>query len=95
MDSSRENYFGRDLSCDKREFIAMNESDWKTRLQVAIDSDGRSRAAICEAAGLSRNYIGSIYTDGREPTVSKFITLCVALNVSPAYIISGVDATPE
>ena len=73
----------------------MTEANWKTRLLVAIEADGRSRASICAAAGLSRNYIGSIYTDGKEPTVPKMLLLCKALNVSPAYIISGIDASPE
>lgn len=73
----------------------MVDGSWKQRLRKAIDADTRSEAAICESAGLSRNYIGSIFRDNREPTVQKLLALCDSLAVSPAFILVGLDASPE
>lgn len=73
----------------------MNESDWKERLQVAIERDSRSKREISTAAGLGYNYISQVLADSKTPTVDNFVKLCRVLGVSPLYILTGAEMTPD
>lgn len=73
----------------------MTESDWKARLREAIEGDSRSKREISTAAGLGYNYISQVLSDSKTPTVDNFVKLCRVLGVSPIYIMTGADVTPE
>lgn len=68
---------------------------WRERLVEAIAADGRPHRAISLAAGLGANYVSQLVTEGRGPTAASLIKLLNTLKVSPTYIITGVEVTPE
>jgi hypothetical protein len=65
------------------------------RLREAIDADGRSDSAISTAAGFTRSYVSHIFNQGADPSVESLLKLCATLDVSPAYILTGAQVTPE
>ncbi|QUS59196.1 helix-turn-helix domain-containing protein [Pseudovibrio brasiliensis] len=71
------------------------ETTWKERLKEAVKKDGRSMAAISRACGRSPQYVTQIFSYDKEPTIGNLTKLCEALNVSPVYIVSGIDLPKE
>lgn len=92
---STDRYQGRDLFRALVHESLMVESNWKTRLQAAIDRDGRSRREISTAAGMSYNFISQMFLDGKAPSIENFTKLCLTLGVSPIYVLTGAEMTPE
>lgn len=80
------------LVCDD---AAVKDEPWRRRLAEAVDRSGRSWASVSEAAGLSRNYLGSVLRDGGEPTIPKLFAVCRAIGVSPVFVLYGIDTAPE
>lgn len=74
----------------------MEEPAWRIRLLAAIDADRRSDNAISEETdGVGRNFVGQFRNDRKMPGVDNFLALCDALNVSPIYIITGLNITSD
>lgn len=64
---------------------------WKDRLADAIDKDGRSLRALCQAANVSVNVLSQLFNCGKVPKITTFAAICRVLNVSPIYVLEGVD----
>lgn len=73
----------------------MVDSDWRTRLQAAIDKSGRSLRDISLKSGKGPGYLFSILKEGKDPTVESMVAVCSTLNVSVSYILLGVDMSKE
>lgn len=73
----------------------MNTHGWRERLAAAVKADGRSMRALSLALGGSEGYVHSILKDEKEPGIERLLALCEVLNVSPAYILLGLDVSPE
>ena len=63
---------------------------WKERLRDAAEKSGRSWRAISSAANRRPNYLRSILTENKEPSLDGFIALCDELKVNPMWILYGV-----
>jgi transcriptional regulator with XRE-family HTH domain len=74
---------------------AMALDGWKQRLRAAIEASGKSGRAISIAAGVNERFLAQLFTEGKEPRIGKFMQICEALNVSPGYILTGVDIDPD
>lgn len=73
----------------------MYDSAWRSRLQAAVDGDGRSMREISLAAGLSHGYLHGVLKDGKEPTLDRFARICQEMHLSVAYILLGLDISEE
>jgi len=73
----------------------MSGVDWRERLEQAILEDGRSLRDLSLAAGLSHGYLHGILRDDKEPKLDRFIQICREIGVSPAYVLLGVNVSPE
>lgn len=73
----------------------MSDSEWKTRLSEAVQKDGRSLRSISLACGLGHGYLHSIFNEGKDPSVARLERICAELGVSVAYILVGIDLSPE
>lgn len=73
----------------------MADSDWKTRLQKAIDASGRSAREVSLKSGKGPGYIHSVLKEGKDPTVDSLVAVCATLNVSVSYILLGVEMSKE
>ena len=77
----------------------MTESEWQHRLRMeivrALAKPGASEAGLSAQANLGKNFVGQFLKTGRIPSVENFVKLCVALGVSPSYILTGQPITPE
>lgn len=73
----------------------MRDSDWKPRLEAAVEASGKSRRAISLAAGMGPGYVHSLLREGKEPTISSLIAICREIGVSATYIVTGQDLSEE
>ena len=73
----------------------MKSASWRERLAAAIAESGMSKRAVSLAANAGPGYIHSILAEGKDPTVEKLMAVCVAIKVSPTFILYGVDVNPE
>lgn len=67
-------------------------SGWRGRLSDAIAESRLSMRGTSKLANLGPGYVHSILIEGKEPTLSKFLAVCAAIDADPADIING--ATP-
>lgn len=88
-------YKGRANISLKGQVTAMEETDWRTRLQDKFDASGRSMRSVSIKAGAGENYLHSILKEGKEPTIGNLSNVCRELGISVAYVLYGVDITPE
>jgi len=68
---------------------------WLSRLKAAVDKDGRTPRAISLAAGLNPNYVGELFHLGKAPTVDKLLKICETLDVSVAWVLTGLNASRQ
>lgn len=73
----------------------MVDSNWRTRLQTAIDESGYSLREVSLKAGKGPGYMFSILKEGKDPTVNSMAAVCDALNVSAAWILLGVEMSRQ
>ena len=52
---------------------------------------GLTQERVAEIADLHRNYIGDIERGQKEPTISVFVRLCIAVELSPPEILTEID----
>lgn len=77
------------------EISGMTDANWRSRIEAALQRDGRSMRDISLAANLSHGYLHGILRDGKEPTLDRFAKICEELNVSLAYALVGLEMSPE
>lgn len=51
--------------------------------------------AISQAAGAGPNYVSEIFSRGKIPGIDKLLAICTELHVSPTYVLTGSDVSPE
>jgi ribonucleoside-diphosphate reductase alpha chain len=73
----------------------MSEGTWRDRLLRTIEKKGMSLREVSLSAKLGPNYVQSILTGGKDPSISRFIKVCDVLSVSLPEILYGVDVTAE
>jgi transcriptional regulator with XRE-family HTH domain len=66
---------------------------WLKRLKAAVDADGRTPRAISLAAGVNPNYLSELFTLDKQMAVDKLLKLCDALNISAAWVLTGLKAS--
>lgn len=86
---------GRAVLSEIADIPAMHDGKWRDRLTFAIEASGRSKRDISISAGLGAGYIHSVLTDGKEPTIDRFLRICDTLGVSLTHIIYGFNVTAE
>lgn len=94
-DTSSACYRGR---AKKRRYgiaAGMENETWRTRLEARIAQDGRTMRDVSLSAGLSAGYVHGILKDGKDPTIDRLSAVARALNVSLAYVLVGVNISPE
>ena len=75
---------------------AENNEAWIERLLRAIESDPRSMRRVALDAGLSVNFVSQFKSGDRvSTTVGNLLKLCETLTVSPIYILTGAQLSPE
>ena len=73
----------------------MIETQWRDRLQVACEKSGKSMRSLSLSSGNGPGYLHSVLTEGKDPTLKNFISLCMTIDVSIIYILHGYDITPD
>ena len=73
----------------------MANEPWRIRLKAAFEADGRSMNAVSLAAECAPNYLQGILAGDKEPGLARFMRLCRAMNVSPTYILTGSEVSPD
>jgi hypothetical protein len=68
---------------------------WRIRLAQALADSGRSANAVSTDARCAPNYLHGLLTQGKEPTLDRFLRICRALNVSPSYVLTGSQVTRD
>lgn len=73
------------------QFDAMAQT-WRDRLQEAIDEADISYRQLSLDSGLGPSYVSELFKEGREkePTVSNLIRIADTLNVSIAWLLTGI-----
>jgi ribonucleoside-diphosphate reductase alpha chain len=71
------------------------DDSWRARLQGILDRDGRSMRDVSLSAGLSAGYLHGILKGGKDSTIDRIAAIADALNVSLAYILIGLEVSPE
>ena len=70
-------------------------SDWRTRIEAALERDRRSLREVSLAANVSHGYLHGILRDDKEPTLDRFVRICGALHISVVYALTGIDMNQE
>lgn len=88
-------YEGRAKVNRLRDKIAMQTGKWRERFEREVDNSTLSMRAISLAAGLGPGYVHSVIKEGKDPTIENLIKVCDVLNVSTAYVLHGLEFTPN
>lgn len=62
---------------------------WLTRITVAAELSGQTKADISKSAGFGVNYVSQMLKDGKMPSVGRLTKLCTVLNISDGWVFSG------
>ncbi len=73
----------------------MQGSEWRARLEDAIEKSGRSKREISLAAGKGAGYVHSVLKEGKDPTIDNLIAICGVIGVSLTQILYGVQMSQE
>lgn len=73
----------------------MEDESWRARLQGILDRDGRSMRDVSLSAGLSPGYLHGVLKDGKDSTIDRIAAVAAALDVSLAYILVGLEVSPD
>lgn len=94
-DSQGVSYRGRALASSLGDTERMTDDAWRARLAASLAASGKSARAVSLKAELGPGYLHSILVEGKDPTVSRLTAVCDAMGVSAAYVLYGIDVTPE
>jgi transcriptional regulator with XRE-family HTH domain len=83
------------ISSRNQEGAPQMDDSWRARLQGILDRDGRSMRDVSLSAGLSAGYLHGILKGGKDSTIDRIAAIADALNVSLAYILIGLEVSPE
>ena len=76
----------------------MATDDWRDRLRLEAnrrcEGSRDSYRQISLRAGVNERYLSDIFSKGKMPTVPIFLSITEAMDVSPVYILTGLDMTP-
>lgn len=67
----------------------------RQRLRDSLAESGRSMRNVSLEAGLAHGYLNSILNEGKEPTVPNIARICREMDVSLAWILLGINASPR
>lgn len=70
-------------------------SDWRTRLQQAVDESGMSLRAVSLMAGMRAGYLHEILKQDKEPSVDRLVSICDALGITLTWLIYGIERSPQ
>lgn len=73
----------------------MKASDWRARLQSALNASGKSAREVSIAAGRGPGYVHSLLKEGKDPTIDNLIAICEVLNISVSQLIYGFALSRE
>lgn len=73
----------------------MHDGKWRERLALAMAARGLKKREVSLAAGLGAGYVHSVLSDGKEPTIDRFLKVCDVIGVSLTHIIYGFDVSAE
>lgn len=66
-------------------------SDWRSRLRHHIEQSGRTRAQICQSAGLNQAYLTQILEQkGATPRIDNLSKIAKVLDTSVSHLVDGV-----
>ncbi|WP_104662823.1 helix-turn-helix domain-containing protein [Ensifer adhaerens] len=69
--------------------------DWRARLGVKIDESGQSYRSLSAKCGFGPNFVSEFMAGGKAPSADRVVKLADVLNVSLAYIFTGVEMSRE
>jgi len=67
----------------------------RQRLEEKLVEAGVTMRLASSNAGLGKGYVHSVIKAGTEPTVKKLAKICEANGISLAYVLFGIDMSPE
>jgi transcriptional regulator with XRE-family HTH domain len=76
----------------------MESTTWRDRLKHAIDEyrlAGGSMSKLSRMAGRDDSYVSKMLRDNQTPTVEAMAGIAEGLNVSLAWLMTGIDLAPE
>ena len=68
---------------------------WLDRLLAEIERKGMTQRSVSLKAGLGPGYVNSLVKEGKDPALDHVMRICAALDVSAAYVLFGINVTPE
>ena len=68
---------------------------WLARLLAEIERKGMTQRSVSLKAGLGPGYVNSLVKEGKDPALDHVMRICAALDVSAAYVLFGINVTPE
>lgn len=68
---------------------------WRDRLIAAIDASEWPDRQIGIRSGAGQSWVSDFKNGGKVPKLDTFLDVCRFLDVSPAYILTGLPITPE
>lgn len=75
--------------------IAFDIDAMRRRLRESLEKSGRSMRSVSLGAKLAHGYMNSILNEGKEPTVQNLAKICREMDVSLAWIMLGIHASPR
>lgn len=72
----------------------MREGGWRTRLEREIETKKISYRQLSLDAGLGPSFVSEMLR-GKEPTVANLAKVTDKLGISLAYVLTGLDLTPD
>lgn len=71
-------------------------ADWRDRLKATMDERGMSMRTLSTNAGLGATFVRDALLRDREPSLTKFVAIAKALDVSVDWLIGGEgDRSPD
>ncbi|WP_444668388.1 hypothetical protein [Cereibacter changlensis] len=86
---------GRAVQAPWGHISRMQEEQWRIRLLEEVQKSKRSMRSISLAAKCGPNYLHGILKEGKDPTVGYLSAICREMGLSVAYVLYGVNITPE
>lgn len=75
--------------------MAMEDNDWRERLEQKIKDSGKSMRAISIAIGKGEGYVHSILKDRKNPGAEALAEVCAEAGTSVSYVLYGIERSAE
>ncbi len=63
--------------------------DWRDRARDLLFERGLTHQEIADALGVTRGAVGHWLCGRREPTLTQFVEICTALDVSVGWLLAN------